>query len=388
MFLIISIVSFKNSRLETYNDIQDRNLYGKIKSVETNIYAFSVKNDSIIVGDRINSMSDIKNEIVKFNSLGFIESEKEYYFNGKLKQEKTFTYNNNNNRLNQIDFIDYYGKGQHSFQKFYYNEIDSLIQTIDCQDTLCFVTEIERNNKNQILEKTNMLNKKTINYTTYEYDNNGKLIKEVMHQNDTIIKIVERVFDKEKIIREKIIENDPYETLAYIRKFEYDNKEKLISIKLFYSDDENSYSLTSFFYDNDLNLIALKQTEIGAKQFISFENQYDIYGNIVEHKRIPSYNDNIKIWSNKLSYDSRNNWIKNIGYYNGQPLYIAFREITYYLTKKRCTTRGVPNVGDFLINRRLLPLGAFLSGDKNADPELPHWSHPQPLGAILKIRKK
>jgi hypothetical protein len=32
-----------------------------------------------------------------------------------------------------------------------------------------------------------------------------------------------------------------------------------------------------------------------------------------------------------------------------------------------------------LINRRLLSLGSFLSGDKNADPELPHWAHPQPL---------
>jgi hypothetical protein len=41
-------------------------------------------------------------------------------------------------------------------------------------------------------------------------------------------------------------------------------------------------------------------------------------------------------------------------------------------------------VGDFLINSRLLSLGSFLSGDKNADPELPHWAHPQPLPTSLK----
>jgi len=52
-------------------------------------------------------------------------------------------------------------------------------------------------------------------------------------------------------------------------------------------------------------------------------------------------------------------------------------------THLRCLKRGVPNVGDFKTIQLFRLHWASLSGDKDADPELPLWAHPQPLATRL-----
>ncbi len=90
IIILISIIgcSKSNEKSRLRNDLSERNLIGKIKSVKSELFAYYLENDSLIIGDKINSYSFDRNENLEFNELGYLTSQDEFYSNGKVSNKR------------------------------------------------------------------------------------------------------------------------------------------------------------------------------------------------------------------------------------------------------------------------------------------------------------
>lgn len=332
IIILISIIgcSKTNEKTRLKNNLYERNLIGKIKSVKSELFEYYIKDDSLIIGKKMNSYSSDRNETLEFNELGLITSKIEFYSNNKVSNEKEYLYDDNN-RLQEITEIDHYGKKSIISDKFYYNQNDSLVRIEYRNDDFERIMLIERNEKNQFIKRTDKV-KDTVQMTfTFQYDNNGNIIKENSYlKSDIPAKLITRKFKNNHVKFEDIIQFYEYDTVKHQNIFEYD-KEQRVSKSKSYFENENSYILTINSYHNNSKLKEQMWKPIGAVKYFISIRKWDIKGNLIEHSREDNETGEKDIWNYKYKFDKVGNWITKENYKDDKPSKtIIKREIKYY----------------------------------------------------------
>ncbi len=332
IIILISIIgcSKTNDKTRLKNDLSERNLNGKIKSVKTELFEYSIKNDSLIIGEKINSHTFDRNETLEFNELGFITSKIEYYSNNKVSNENKYLYNDKN-RLQEISEIDHYGKKSVMSDKFYYNQTDSLVRIESRYNDFKRTILFERNEGNQLIKRTDKV-KDTIQMTfTFQYDKKENIIKENSYlKSDIPSKLISRKFENNLVKLEDITQFYEYDTVNYQNIFEYDKEQRVSKVKSNF-ENENSYTLTINSYHNNSKLKEQMWEPIGAVKYYISIQKWDKKGNLIEHSREDSETGIKDIWIYKYKFDKVGNWITKENYKDDKPSKtIVKREIKYY----------------------------------------------------------
>lgn len=332
IIILISIIgcSKPNEKSRQKNDLSERNLIGKIKSVKSELFDYSLKNDSLIIGDKINSYSFDRNEILQFNPSGLLISQIEYNSNDKVSNERKISYDEKN-RLKEIIEIDHSGKKSEITYQYFYNDNDSLVRIEFTNSTFKRLMNFDRNEKNQLIKRTDKV-KDTIQMTfTFSYDNNGNVIEENSYlKSDIPSKLISRKYDNNLLESENVRQfYDGSSSDTYKNLFEYDTEKRISQAKTnFYN--ENSYVLTINSYYNNSKLKEQTWEPIGTQKNYISKQKWDEKGNLIEHSKDDYQTGRKDVWIYKYKFDKVGNWISKESFKEKKPLDIVKREITYY----------------------------------------------------------
>ncbi|WP_152286660.1 hypothetical protein [Flavicella marina] len=331
IIILISIIGCSESieKSKTKNDLLKNNLIGKIKSIKTELFEYSLKNDSLIIGEKINSYSFDRNEILEFNKLGFLTSNIEFYSNNAVSYERKYSYDYKN-RLQEISEVDHYGKKSKIFNRYYYNENDSLTKVEYQKDDFERIILLERNKNNQCIKRTDYV-KDTIQMTfTFQYDNNENIIMENSYlKNDIISKLIFRRYENNLVQFEEITQFNKYDTIKERNFFEYDKENRISKAKSNYI-NENDYTLTINSYHSNSKLKEQTWKPIGANKYYISTQKWNKNGNLIEYSREDNETGEKNIWNYKYKYDKVGNWISKESFKENKPLNILKRKITYF----------------------------------------------------------
>lgn len=157
----------------------------------------------------------------------------------------------------------------------------------------------------------------------FHYDDRGQKTHSYLYKKNEIIEVVKYQFNKENNLLEVIVydnKNNQKRKSTHL----YDKKGNEIEVNLFsrikiiYQYNHKNNIDKTLFYDTNDNMI-------GEKSF-----KYDEKGNRIEE--ISSYHKKLSkiIHKWQYTYDSNNNWTKEILYKDQNPIQITERVIEYY----------------------------------------------------------
>ncbi|WP_347375078.1 hypothetical protein [Aequorivita sp. Q41] len=306
------------------NDISKYGLKGKVKSIETNLYNFEIKNDSTIIGQGINNFDFDSYSLKEFNSIGFLtyektyESELNYFYDSSKKLTKLTEKYNNEDSPSVIYEYDY-------------NQKDSLTKVIYKNDDLERKMIFKRDEKNRRVKRTDYVSD-TIQMTyKVDYDKSGNIINENTYiQKSKPSKLISRSYSEQNLLlTEKITEFRSYDTLNYKNIYLYDNDSKVIEIKNNFF-DETDYTQVLKKYDSDGCLIEEQWIPKGSNSFVVITQKFDKYGNTIEFSRSPNNDTESDVWISKYKFDKKENWIEKQKFKNDKPVVLVKRKIEYY----------------------------------------------------------
>lgn len=384
LFIIINLLLI-SCKFIPYNNVKisipiDKNLYPnrKLKSTSTFYYNAIEKDGNIIMSrglsitplddDLYNNTYtyDLKGNIIeriKWDTLGNPELKEIIFYNTQNKKyyKETYEYYDGNSTKTQIDTIIYNNNGQivsHIIQGKYekqqtdyiYNQNNNKIQEKNYIDNALFYSKVFEYDKNN-----NLINQKTEHHqekeleedqyffydnknrlvklekrndvgiiyekNTYKYNAKGKVIKELTYNSDNkIIKsiIKEYHFNNQLKKQEYTLENN--------RKwiYTYDNSGKVMEV---FEQNDNKISKKLYSYNDFGKELKIEKFDQNKKRIELETFEYDSKGNMIKNTSV--YNDNY----NKVKtyqYDESGNCLQAKIYVNGQLTHIIEIELTYY----------------------------------------------------------
>jgi len=263
-------------------------------------------------------------------------SEKNYMSNILVK-ETLLKYDNKNRKVEQSEYL--YG-GFSTYNPSTQEEKSKYLQEVE---------KYEYNSQDKVNVKTTFRfrENKTVQLTSYKYDENGNLIEEgncisYGEPNCEIKPVFGFVYNSKNLITKKFqfAKFSPHNTDSY---YYYDEKGNEIEVKGFYIYSEKEPILGyDYKYEYDIYGNKTKEEEIaGNYRSIGFDkyktqiSKYDKFQNIISEEYITSEGSFIKIINKKYVYDKNGNWTK-METFEGKNkdelklTEISNREISYY----------------------------------------------------------
>ena len=304
-FVLIGCSSENKSQTDLSNidfnkDIENANLFGKVKSVKVNTYRAEVESGEIIKGQERYSLTDT---FVVFNEKGYIIEQISYAENGKIKTKKTFTYNENGNLITIYDIDSLENKYKN--YSFEYNENGNLITIQD--EIILSEKEYEYD------KKGNNIN---INYRT---SGANSYLKEIFTYNEKgNVKEKQQHFEKKSHLDTK-------------SNFFYD-KEGNMSEYYLYNANGDLERRDSYKYDEKGNRTNWIKYNSNESVVFMVKYEHDEYGNMTKYINIDYIDGETLSYQRdyKYNYDEMGNWVQRVEYEFGLPSYIIEREIEYY----------------------------------------------------------
>ncbi len=336
LFLILISLTIVNCTHSPKNTVKDTDvkwcgLNGPVKYLKTELYKLILENDTFRIGEKINSTGADQNLLMEFNELGNLTSMKEFFYNAEISNETKYIYDDQD-RLIKLRKINNNKKDSFTNYVFYYDPHDSITEVIVSSDYSIQKFKTERN-KNNFAIKNQLFQNDTLLYTiTLEYDKQNNIIAEDEYRNSdtSIIQSTERSFNKQNlVVKERIIEYQPWDTLTYENLYFYDANNKLVLVKEG-MDKDSAYIEAIYRYHKNGELKETVVTPKGSSYYTVLREVYNEKGNLINRSRTPNKNRTKEIWGYKYKYDSNDNWIEKIEYHNGKPVQITKRTIEYY----------------------------------------------------------
>lgn len=320
----VSSCSKPTNTLNENNDVSEYGLNGHVKFIETNLYYFDVVNDSVIISQEMNHFDFDRYSFKEFNKDGFLtfekthESELSYYYDS-AKRLIRLTEKYNNEDLPSVSY------------EYTYNQKDSLTKIIYKNDNFERKMEIERDENNRGIKRTDYVSDTVQMTFKVDYDKSGNIIKENTYlKKSKPSKLISRTFSNQNLIlTENITEFHSYDTLNYKNIYSYNEDSKVIEIKNNFIDETN-YTKVIKGYDTDGKLIEEQWIPKGSRNFVVTTQKFDKYGNTIEFSRTPNDDIGSDVWISKYKFDEKENWIEKQKFKNDKPAVLVKRKIKYY----------------------------------------------------------
>ena len=297
---------------------------GKVKSIETELFNFEIKNDSILIGQGVNSFDFDSYSLKEFDYDGFLIYEKTYeselkYLYDSSKRLVKLTEKYNNEKSPSVSY------------EYNYNEQDSLSKIIYKNDDFERKMIFKRDEKNRRIKRTDYVSD-TIQMTfKVDYDKSGNIINENTYlEKSKPSKLISRTYSEQNLLlTENITEFRSYDTLNYKNIYLYNDDSIVIEIKNNFI-DETDYIEVLKKYDSDGWLIEEKWIPKGSSSFVVTTQKFDKYGNTIEFSRTPNDDTESDVWISKYIFDEKENWIEKQKFKNDKPVVLVKRKIEYY----------------------------------------------------------
>lgn len=281
------------------NALSTLNIRGNVKSTDEVTFNAEKKFGDLVKGKKVSR------EFKTFNKSGFrTEHLTEDYTKGK-KSKRKYNYDRNNN-MEEEELND---NGKIEITKKIFNDRGDIIEgnTYDNKGKLTGKTKCKYNNDG-------------LNILTDVYDGEGKLNY-----------ATESKYNKERQLVSSVSRDDA-KKIKYTQTYEYDDAGNLVEDKFGYRTDNGSMvEVTRSYIFNEKNQIEEEiYTSTGYKSPPQVTNyEYDTKGNLTSYEKEGKYT-----FSYEYTYDSQNNWIKEIRTYKADDsetlsFAITEREIKY-----------------------------------------------------------
>lgn len=279
VLILLSVLNFSacNTENTTHkNDLIEKNLNGKVKSLKKIGYYVIEENDVVKKGNKYEGRFE---EIYLFNKDGNVTETKQIKSNGDLYNIHLFKYNEKG-ILIESEWYSEFGKETVSIYKY---------------DKQGYKIEWDINNIDGSLSQK----------YTYKYDDKGNQIESNWYNTG---------------------DSSPITSV-----FTYDDKGNRI-VDSYINSDGSVYDRTNYKFDDKGNVIERGEYELSFYFIYKFQREFDDKGNVTRTERI-KVDDNDKLLRKSLEtfkYDFNNNWIERIVYENENPELIEERIIEYY----------------------------------------------------------
>ncbi len=185
-----------------------------------------------------------------------------------------------------------------------------------------------------------------------EYNENGKLVKEIKTEKFQDTKVMKHEYNYDK--KGYLVEMKSYDrdSLLDVTSFKNDDKGHCIEAnstvlgKTIFKNDENGNPIEKklyqgndlkfiyyFKYDKKGNEIEVKWCRADGNLMNKYEYEYDENGNTIKQRKYRMDNDSLKLTSeitNKYEFDKKRNWVKQVASQNEQVFSILERKYEYY----------------------------------------------------------
>jgi len=291
------------------NDLEQMNIYGRVKSIKEFSYEAQDKFGEISKGNRANinysskllglcvsvegsEMAEIRhpawltmpeNCVRLFNDKGNLTEISYYALNGNLTAKSIYKYDSKGNKIELISFNsegDIKGK-----IKYLYDDNSHIIEEV-------------RYDLNGIIDFK----------FSYLYDNMGNKI-EVNETSNSFF-------------------GGYYETKCSI-EYKFDRKGNIIE-KIEFNSDGSFRNKCTYIYDEKGKMIQKIRKRTNETDYDKYLFIYDDKSNIIEEGDYDISNQPRYVYKYKYEYDVKLNWIRRIDYENEILLYVIEREIEYY----------------------------------------------------------
>ncbi|MBI6121351.1 hypothetical protein [Salegentibacter maritimus] len=321
--LIILTIGFScGKKVIQKNDLTQVNLNGKVKKVKSQLYELVQVNDTFKIGQKVNSRSLDRNELLEYNQNGNLVTSKEFLSNGNVINYSDYKYDQDN-KLIKLEETDNYGKGSKITYEYFYNENDSLSKVIIKSDKYERIMKFDRTKKRTI-KRTDFLEDTIAAIYVSKFDKNQNPIKQIEYQDtETPYRITERTYENNRLVKERIKEFRKWGTTEDEVIFEH--------FKNSYPSELENSSTNTIVQKIYKNNVEIEERWIPPKSEYSITTvqKFNLNGDLIAHMRIEQ-NDTIDIWQNEYKFDSNGNWIKKFSFKNDKPLTVLVREIEYY----------------------------------------------------------
>lgn len=280
----------------------------------------------------------------EFLENGLPKNETWYNKDGSFKREYKYTYDENNNLIEEKEF---YYNNEFWLTKFHYNSFNKPIAMsyyISDEPNDFVHWYFIRNKNNKIIETRIIDEEGDRPSIVYDLNHQGNVVKksrkfipnlrdlENKKSNflDSLNTLHEYGYDKRG---NKILELNYFEEegSVYSKKtYKYNELNKLITYKVFFMpSDSTKFRITNYKYnENGLKVFQEKRSSVDKSFYSSQETFYNKSGFIV--KSILLENNNTTTIAFKYKFDKKGNWIKITKIVNDEPLYVWSRKIKYY----------------------------------------------------------
>lgn len=301
---------------KTKNSLEQYEIRGKVRSIETKTYCASRK------------LGEIKKGKLKEHSLSLYDEEgymqSQYFRTSKFNMKVLYEFDTKKNILKETifekDVLDY-----------------EVIYKYDIKGNLIEELAVYPNDKSKIVTK-------------YEYDSNGNLIKErITDSIDLDRENIYRYDNKGKEIEFYSFCNGELNTISTYR---YDSKGNVIEID-YYDAEEKLIVTRKYEYDSKgdtTELVCLTNGRLVEKNisnvnrkvvemylsnsagclYLSLECKYNSFGNLIEKYSYDSNGNMSYKEMHEYELDKNNNWTKDIVLNSKRGINIIIRKIEYY----------------------------------------------------------
>lgn len=213
----------------------------------------------------------------------------------------------------------------YSFHKYYFDKKKKVIKEEYCEIDVLFSYEYKYDNKGNVVERNNFgkLDRK------YEYDNMGNQVKESMFDNEGLMGYWLYKHDDKgnRIERTGFMNNDFIERWV----MEYDNNKRLVKEYMVNEEpnDTPTYLIKTYQYDNKGRLITFISTDPETKVNSIDKFKYNIQNEIIEHFSINNFQGTEDRINYRYTYDNNYNWTQRIELDNDKPMRLVERRIEY-----------------------------------------------------------
>ncbi len=312
-----------NNSNEFKNDLERRNLKGKVKTLKWTPYEAVEKFGEVTkgknstgwftksyfdtyneIGKRIErqdlrSSGDLsKKTVYKYNTLNKIEEVNTYNSAGKLDKKTKYTYDENGNQIAKTEYDSDGILISKEVYEYYENGNQKEVQYINSHGEEDEKTIFKNDSKNNLIDLSS-------------YDLTGNLIKRMVSEyNDQGDLIEVKHFNSDKKIEQRIV-------------LDFDDNSNHAKLKVYYSAGDSTI-ITDYYFISDFYY---KQMKNGDFSLFNLGNEERDVSKIL----IKFVNDGIEVQATyDYKYDKRGNWIERIEYENNVPREFVEREITYY----------------------------------------------------------
>jgi len=301
-----------------------------VKSIRVESFKATDKFGELIKGEHKRDNIFDSDKYYEFNINGFITTNMSYNTHVVMSGKKELKYDKYSNIIERIHY-----SGDNTVEMKFVTTYDNngYFQEYVQYDSK---GNIERKGINTLDNNGNVLK-------TYEYDLNGNLINENHYKYD---------LNNNRIL-DSVIEHNDSRTYKHI--YSYDKKDRMIEHVLFYGMynrkesqwffkydendnciEETSYSYDSFFskkaFKFDKNNNKTEEVEYYSEEKIKYKKNwtYDDNENLIKEAWFSSENDKGGQYTYEYEFDTKQNWIKQIKYFNHVPKFIIERKIEYW----------------------------------------------------------